>query len=544
MYYNNENKTIKKIVIYIVLGIVILSLFFIYKNIKQRNNLKKYNEYLASQAINYSENLKKIDDNQNSLPDISTPKTWLSVQKKVKNTVVQVFTMVDEFNWIEPYKTPKQTGNAGSGFFIDDKGYFVTNYHVVAQANSVKIQIPAFGRKQFEVEIVGVCPDKDVALLKLTKNSFDEIKKELGQISYLELGNSDIVLRTQEVLALGYPLGQERLKSTLGIVSGRESAGFLQITAPLNPGNSGGPTIDSEGKVVGINFAIISGAQNVGYIIPVNEIKSALKDMRKVKLLRKPVLGCMFTVATSEIVKYLNNPEPGGWYIAQVFDNTVLNSIGVKENDMLYEVNGYKLDLYGEMSVPWSEDKISILDFLNRFTIGDDIYFVIYRNGVRKDFNFKLNDKYLPPVRTIYSEFESDLIDYEVFGGLVVMPLTLNHVSIFAKDNMFLANYIKPEKQHEPALIITHILPNSQAQKSRVLAQGLILAEINGKEVKTLKDFRDIISKSKKDDFVTIKTVDKMFAVLSVEKILQDEDSLSSRYFYKKSDLIKKIYEN
>ncbi len=542
MYYNGGSKRNWK-TFFILLILIVSFGFAFYKYYQNQRNLEKYLRFLSTQFSEKNKNDPSKED-LSSLPDISAPKTWLDVQKKVKNTVVQVFAMIDNFNWVEPYKTPKQGGGVGSGFFIDNKGFIVTNYHVVSQASGVKVQIPAFGRKQFEVDVVGVCPDKDVALLKLKDRAFSEITKKLGSISYLNLGDSDAVLRTQEVLALGYPLGQERLKSTLGIVSGRESSGFIQITAPLNPGNSGGPSLDGDGNVVGINFAIISGAQNVGYIIPINEVKSALKDMRKIKLVRNPVLGCLFTVATPEIVKYFKNPEPGGWYIAEVFDNTILHSIGVKENDMLYEINGYKLDIYGEMSVPWSEDKISILDFLNRFTIGDDIYFVIYRNGKRKDFNFKLSNQYLPSVRTVYSEFEPNLIEYEVFGGLVVMPLTLNHVAIFAKGNVFLANYVKPEKQHEPALIITHILPNSQAQKARVLGSGVILKEINGKPVKTLNDFREIVGSLKQDDFMTIRTVDKMFAAFAVDKILKEEDLLSSRYFYKKSDLIEKIKSN
>ncbi len=541
--YKEDSSVFWKNFIIIFLVIIIPVAIVFYKFSTKQHKLEKYIEFLVAQK---SEEIEKDREAKlkNGADNSIISKNWLDIQKKVKDTVVQVFTMVDEFNWVEPYKTPKQSAAAGSGFFSDEQGYIVTNHHVVAGASSVKVQIPFFGRKQFDVDVIGVCPDKDVALLKLTEQSYREVTKELGKINVLPLGDSDKVLRTQEVLALGYPLGQERLKSTLGIVSGRETAGFIQITAPLNPGISGGPTLDNYGNVMGIAFAGIPGAQNVGYIIPINEVKSAIKDMKKIKLVRKPVLGCLFTVATPEIVRYLKNPEPGGWYIAEVYDNTILKSVGVKENDMLYEVNGYKLDLYGEISVPWSEDKISVLDFLNRFTVGDDIYFVIYRSGERKDFHFKLDDKYLPPVRAIYHEFEADQIDYEVIGGMVVMPLTLNHIAIFAKSDPFLANYVKPENQHEPALIITHILPNSQAQKARILHAGAIINEINGKEVKTLKEFRVLASKCKKGGYLTIKTADKMFAALSIQKILHDEDALASRYFYKKSDLIKKIVEN
>ncbi len=475
------------------------------------------------------------------LPDISKSVTWLDVQKKVKDTVVQVFAQVAQFNWLEPYKTPNQLEGAGSGFFINEEGYLITNYHVVSQASSVKIQIPSFGREQFNVDIIGVCPDRDIALLKLTDKSFDLITEQLGKISYLTFGDSDAILRTQEVLALGYPLGQERLKSTLGVVSGRERAGFIQITAPINPGSSGGPSLNAAGEVVGINFAGVIEAQNVGYVIPINEVKSAIQDLYKVKLLRKPIMGCLFTVATPEMVKYLGNPSGGGWYIAKVFDGTILESVGVQADDMLYEVNGYKLDLYGELSVPWSEDKISLLDFLNRFTVGDDIHLVIYRKGERKDFQFKLDDRYLPPVRKIYPEYEQDEVDYEIIGGMVVMPLTLNHVAILAERISDFTRFIKPESHHEPAVIITHILPDSQAKKSRILTVGSILEEVNGEKIKTIEDFRDAVRSCKKGEFLTVRTQDKMFAALAVDNILEEEDKLVARYFYPKSKLLASI---
>ncbi len=482
-----------------------------------------------------------IEKKPRNLPGNGKSAGWLDVQNKAKDTVVQIFSSADRFNWLEPYKTPSQYDSCGSGFFINDKGYIVTNFHVVSQANSVKIQIPSFGREQFDVDIIGVCPDRDFALLNLTDKSLKRIKDGIEKISYLELGNSDAIVRTQEILALGYPLGQERLKSTLGIVSGRERAGFIQITAPLNTGNSGGPSLDSDGRVVGINFAGIIEAQNVGYIIPINEVKSAIKDLYKVNLLRKPILGCIFTVATPDMVQYLGNPLGGGWYIAKVFENTTLESAGVKEDDMLYEVNGYKVDLYGELSVPWSGDKISLLDFLNRFTVGDDIHFVIYRKGERKDFRFKLDNKYLPPVRKIYPDWEPNCIDYEIIGGMVVMPLTLNHVAIMLGKAPGMTKYLKPEQQHESAVLITHVFPNSQAKKSRILTTGAIIAEVNNKKIETLDDFREAVKESKNTGFITVKTTDKMFGVLNVDKVVEDENMLSSRYFYKKSKLLEHL---
>ncbi len=487
---------------------------------------------------------QKIQQEIESLTPTKLESKWIDVQKRVKDTVVQIFSFVSEFNLLEPYKTPDQGEGAGSGFFINEKGDIVSNYHVVAQSSNIEIQIPTFGLERFDVKIVGVCPERDIALLALTKESREKITKKLGKIPFLTLGDSDHVLRSQKVLSLGYPLGQTRLKSTLGIVSGRERLGsgsFIQITAPLNPGNSGGPALGPDGSVIGINSRAVLEAQNVGYIIPINEVKSALGDLYKVKLLRKPTLGCIFTAATPEMVKYLGNPPAGGWYIAKVFEGTLLESVGVKEGDMLYAINGFMVDLYGEIDVPWSEDKVSLLEFLNRLNVGDTVELAIYRKGKLKNFSFKFEHTYLPPVRMIYPEFEPETIDYEIIGGMVVMQLSLNHVGMLLSRVPDLVRFGKVEQQHEAAVLITNILPNSQAFKARILRRGEIIEEVNGTKVKTLNELRQAILKGKNTGYISLKTDDNFCAVLDITKIIQEEDMLAARYFYSKSPLVEKL---
>lgn len=473
-----------------------------------------------------------------------TGKTWLDIQRQVKDTVVQIFSQSSEFNWLEPYKTPNQGESAGSGFFINAEGDLITNYHVVAQSISVQIQIPSFGLERFDAEIIGSSPERDIALLRLTNDAKNKIKSKLQKIPFLKLGNSDQILRSQEVLALGYPLAQFRLKSTLGIVSGRERHGhfgYIQITAPLNPGNSGGPSLNVEGEVIGINTCGIVDAQNVGYIVPINEVKTALKDLYKVKLLRRPSLGCLFTAATPELVDYLGNPPEGGWYIAKVFEDTLLKGVGIRDGDMLYEINGYRVDLYGEMNVSWSEDKVSLFELFNRMKVGDKINLMMYRRGQCKIFTFPLEHKYIPPVRVVYPEYEPEMTDYEVIGGMVVMQLTLNHVQKLIAGASSLMKYMRIDIQHEPAVVISHILPNSQARKTRILRPGDVIVETNGIKVKTLADFRKALLKSKENGYLTVSTDDKLCAVLSVKKIIDDEDRLVNRFFYKKSKLIEEL---
>jgi S1-C subfamily serine protease len=205
---------------------------------------------------------------------------------------------------------------------------------------------------------------------------------------------------------------------------------------------------------------------------------------------------------------------------------------------MLYGVNGYKVDRFGEIVVPWSEDKISVYDYLNRFTIGKIVNFVFYRNGKKIDLNIKLTDDYNPVVDYVYPEFEPEKLDYEILGGIVVMQLTMNHVYLFMDNNDQLINYTHKELPQEPALIITHVLQNSQAGDSRLLDTGELIDTINGIKVKTLAEFRKAILDSKTSGYFTLKTKDGVFVVLSMEKILQEEDYLSKQYYYPKSRLL------
>src|SRR5262249_26829670 len=157
----------------------------------------------------------------------------------------------------------------------------------------------------------------DIALLRVKPAGLELIRSVLGGVPYMTFGDSDSIRRSDEVLALGYPLGQQSLKSTTGVISGHEQH-MIQISAAINPGSSGGPLLNEAGEVIGINAAGITEAQNVGYAIPVNDLKIVLPDLYKTKLLRKPFLGILYNNASEALTEYLGNPQPGGCYIVEV----------------------------------------------------------------------------------------------------------------------------------------------------------------------------------------------------------------------------------
>ncbi|MFC1842533.1 trypsin-like peptidase domain-containing protein [Candidatus Dependentiae bacterium] len=458
---------------------------------------------------------------------------WLKIEKMAQNAVVQVFSQVGKINWKEPYKIGDQFENRGTGFIVNEYGYIVTNYHVIHEAKVVWIQMPALGRKIIHAYVVGFCPDSDIALLAISKEGFAQIKDKLGKVPFLALGDSDTVRRTDSVMVLGYPLGHHNLKSTIGIVSGTASTGgisLIQITAPINPGNSGGPILSSFGSVIGMAVSGAVMAQNVGYAIPINELKIIFDDLQKQRLLRKPFIGAMFQNSSKAQAKLLGNPTPAGFYIKKIFKDTLMEKAGVQPGDMLYMFNGHGIDAYGEAKVPWTEDRVILRDLISRLSIGDLVSMVIYRKGEKKEINFTLEPPPVYPIRMIFPGY--DEIDYEVIGGMVIMELRDNLLPFLSSLNPDIIKYAKIENKTESVLVITHILPGSYAQQIRCINPGEIIKKVNGVEIKTLNDFREFLRKSLDTDFLSIETAEKTLAVFEFRAMLKDELNMAVSFAY------------
>lgn len=475
---------------------------------------------------------------------------WPAIQARSKNAVIQVFTQIAQFNWFEPYKGPAHGEATGSGFFINEKGYLITNAHVVSQTVALSIQLPSMGKERLDVEVIGVSFDRDMALLKLKDEAREKLIKALGKITYLSLGDSNKVSRASRVMLMGYPLGQESLKSTVGVVSGIEHVNnrqHIQMDAPMNPGNSGGPAFNSDGEVIGINTGAIFEAQNVAYMIPINELKVALdqlfaREHEENKLVRKPLLGFFLHPASPELTDYLGNPQPGGAYVPTLYKESPAAKAGIKKGDMIYEMNGNRIDVYGEMLVPGGDEKVPFLDYLAYLPDGKPVHVVVYRSGKKLEFDVDFNQKFVPVIRHVFPDFES--IDYEVFGGLVVMQLTMNHLQLMSAGDPDLCFYQLPKNQLEPALLITSIIPDSAAQRSRVLGSGAIIKEIDGVKVKTLEQFRNVIRENADKPFLKIRLRSGIVAALSTRQILCDEPRLSVINRYPLSELTKELLDH
>lgn len=467
---------------------------------------------------------------------------WLELQDAAQNSVVQVIAQIAKFNWLEPYRIQEQGEQRGTGFFIDTNGHIITNAHVVHAATKVWIHMPFLGRKIIFADIVSICPDRDFALLRIRPEDNAFLKEQNDAIKPLPLGDSDKVQRTERVLILGYPLGQHSMKSSTGVISGRESDGMrslIQITAPINPGNSGGPLINSEGEVIGIAISMIFLAQNIGYAIPINELKLVLKDLMSKRFVRRGTLGAYFNYGNDDMARYLGNPIPAGLYVHDAPPDSLLAKVGVKEGDMIYEINGFPIDNFGDTNAPWNHDKISIHELIARFHTGDEIDLTLYRMGERIDihFTFAITD----PFATRYRYPGYDPIEYEVIAGMVLMQLAENHLPYLLTSYPYLIDYVRPENRDKPAIVITHIIPGSLVQRSHSLRPGFIITEINGQQVTTIDTARDAILLSMQTGYLAIKTADHILVVLPFKQILQDEQQLSQDFAYPLSILMRNL---
>jgi len=481
---------------------------------------------------------------------VAVQQKWRHVQEKAKDAVVHVVAHVAEVNILEPYLPPVQKSFNGSGFFISKDGYIVTNAHVVNQAVDIRVLIPSIGQRLIAVQLVSISPDCDLALLKVHEPDLAFLNSQLGTIPTLELGDSDSLRRADEVIALGYPLGQYSLKSTTGVISGIEHD-MIQISAPINPGNSGGPLLNLKGEAVGINTAGIDHAsgriiQNMNFIIPINRLKSLLPVMKTIKLIKKPFFGATSIFGTDDLTEYLGNPHPGGLYVADVIKGSLLFNAGIKAGDMIYEIDGHRLDIYGEITAPWGNDKVSVVDYVSRLKIGDAFNLVVYRKGNKISFDITIAQQKGEGVVRLYPGYED--IAYEIFGGMIIEPLALNHMPILLKSAPGLYERFKDSNLCNPALVITRIFNSSELNRTRTLLPGFILKEINGIEVKTLDDFRAAVLQGQKDNLFVIKAIntvdnstDNVLVVLPLDRAIAQEQYLAQIYGYPVSSLLDQL---
>jgi len=281
----------------------------------------------------------------------------------------------------------------GSGFIVSPDGYIVTSNHVVAErdADYTVIYEP---NKTYPAKVISRDPINDVAILKINIKNFP----------FLELGDSDKIELAETVIAVGNALGEFHDTVSTGVISGlsryitafsglsRQAEmlrGLIQTDAAINPGNSGGPLVNIEGKVIGINTAVVMGAQNIGFAIPINYAKKDLEEIKKYGKIKRPFLGVKYIILNKEISQKDKLPvDYGALVVREVLGESAIirggaaEKAGLKEFDIILECQGEKIT---------EENPLSHI--LQKCEVNQEISLKVLRAGQEINLKAKLEER-------------------------------------------------------------------------------------------------------------------------------------------------------
>ncbi len=327
------------------------------------------------------------------------------VYKKLANATVLIASA-----YVSAHHITQASGKGfGSGVLIDEHGSIVTNAHVVTGA--ANIMVTMHDGTRLPAELIGSDPQSDVALLKVTLPK--------GSYSPAHLGDSDKLEIGQKVLAIGHPFGLGYAFST-GIVSGFGKLiepkqevfqeRVIQTTTPINPGNSGGPLVDSEDRVIGINSSILFGAQNIGFAIPINTVKSIVAELRKNGHMIRPWLGIKGKLVTDELQNLIALPLPSGLLIIDVDDGSPAEAIGLRAGKLDVTIEGESWVLGGDILVAVNGQDVKTSEqygkVFQQLKAQQLIEITVSRDGLRRTMSVTLGERPTPSSPPEHPKFE------------------------------------------------------------------------------------------------------------------------------------------
>ena len=273
--------------------------------------------------------------------------------------------------------------SGGSGFLINPDGIVLTNKHVVLDPTAIYSVITSDAKK-YEAMVLARDPINDIAILKINTKNINLPVVELGSSKNLELGQTVIAIgnalgQFQNTVSTGVISGLSRLISAITDLSGHQERlrGLIQTDAAINPGNSGGPLVDLEGKAIGINAAVVFGAQNIGFAIPIDRAKKDLEEIKTYGRIRRPSLGIRYIILNRKLQNRFRLPLDYGALIINesvpgdvaIIPGSPADKAGLKEFDIILTCNKRKIS-----------EKETLEDILAPCAVGDKIELEILRN--------------------------------------------------------------------------------------------------------------------------------------------------------------------
>ena len=364
-----------------------------------------------------------------------------------------------------PQREYKQQ-SLGSGFIIDSDGYILTNNHVVAGADEIKVTL--FNKKEYSGKVVGRDEKTDIALIK--------IKEPNGDLPVATLGDSDALEVGEWVIAIGNPFGLQGT-ITQGIVSAKWrkiGAGpyddFIQTDASINPGNSGGPLFNMRGQVVGINTMIYSpsgGNVGIGFAIPINLARSVVTQLKERGRVVRGWLGVVVQKVTPELAESFGLKEGYGALVADVDRNGPAAEAGIENGDIIIQFDGKEIREMEDLPLRVAETPV-----------GKKVDIVVLRNGKKKTLTVKIGE-----MKDREEQVASGGSGEKEDIGITVQSITPELAQ----------RYGLPRKE---GVMIAQVEPGSPAEEAG-LRPGDIIQEINRIPIKSVGDYNAAMRKLK-----------------------------------------------
>ncbi|SHE59376.1 Do/DeqQ family serine protease [Marinitoga hydrogenitolerans DSM 16785] len=371
-----------------------------------------------------------------------------------------------------PWTQDREFKALGTGFIFDKRGYILTNYHVVENAD--EITITTLKGKKYKAKYVGGDKDLDIAVLQV---------KTKDELPVIELGNSDDIQIGEWAIAIGNPLGFKHTV-TLGVVSAVHRkipkpdgngyyADLIQTDAAINPGNSGGPLLNIHAQVIGINTAIInpSEGQNLGFAIPINFAKRFAESLINTGKVSKAYLGVYIQNVTETLAKTFGLKVTKGAFVSDIEKGSPAEKAGIKPGDVIIKIDNKEIN---------SADELVYI--VKTYPAGEKIKVVVNRKGKEITYEIVLAER---------EEFAKATNEY--YLGLKVRDLTpedLNELRL-------------PKGMY--GVMVEDVKDGSDAQYVNIKKGDIIMEMyVNGKGAKleTIKDFQKLSSKIKKGDYI------------------------------------------
>ena len=448
----------------------------------------------------------------------------------VKKALVKIYTAHQMFNYASPWQNGLDYNSTATGFIIDGNR-IITNAHAVLNEKFLQVRKEGDSRK-YKAVVKFVSEEYDLAMIDVEDKSFfsGTASLKLGKLPQIQ----------DNLTVYGYPLGGDKLSTTRGIVSRMEHNNYTltnqkfligQTDAAINSGNSGGPVLNKN-KVVGVAFAGLTQADNIGYFIPVNILENFLDDVKDGNYDGPPKLGIQWAKleSTSQRQMLGLKNDSKGIIIKKVFVNSPFYNI-LQRNDVLLKLDGK--DIESDGTIEFRKNEKTDFNFINQEKkYGQNLSYEIIRDKkIQKgQVTLKKSDiKYSVVKNTKLQEAPS----YYVYGGLIFEPLTTNYITALSQvspTNTLPAIYDREElfKDYNGLVILVRVLPFDVNLGYSDL-ENKIITKVNGQKY---TDFNDFVQKVRntESEFIIFEDEESNEIVLDVAKVKAQKSDLMENY--------------